>query len=150
MLHRYQALFASLQAHEVRYVMIGAMAGVTHGLARLTLDADLLIDPTPENSTRLLAALADAGFGTAHDITPEELLRNEIVMFRDRVLLDVQTRTPGLSFSEAWAHKESRDINGTPFWVASLEDLIASKTAAGRPKDLEDVAVLKALAAAKK
>lgn len=33
-------------------------------------------------------------------------------------------------------------IEGTPTWFASLDDLIAMKQAAGRPKDLEDLRAL--------
>ena len=57
-------------------------------------------------------------------------------------IVDVQTRTPGVQFPEAWRDRLERSVDGTTYWIASREHLIAMKKAAGRAKDLEDVAVL--------
>ena len=65
MLNRLQDVFKSFQQHEVRYVVIGGIASVLHGVPRATFDLDILIDPTDDNALRLLLALSDAGFGTA-------------------------------------------------------------------------------------
>ena len=65
MLDRLQDVFRSLQRHEVRYVVIGGIAAVIHGVPRATFDLDLLIEATPANLQRLLAAFLEAGLGTA-------------------------------------------------------------------------------------
>ncbi|MEO8083907.1 MAG: DUF6036 family nucleotidyltransferase [Ardenticatenales bacterium] len=135
-------MFASFHAHDVRYVVIGGVAAVLHGVPRATFDIDLLIEATSENAQRLLDALLDANFGTASLLTADQLLANEITVFRDRVRIDVQTSTPGLEFEDAWRNREKRDYAGQPFYVVSLTDLVASKRAAGRPVDLEDVRLL--------
>ena len=75
-------------------------------------------------------------------ITPEELLANEITIFEDRVRIDVQTSTPGIAFEEAWARRETMAYQRQLFYVVSRADLVASKKAAGRPVDLEDVRML--------
>lgn len=147
MLNRLQGVFASFHSHDVRYVVIGGIAAVLHGVPRATFDLDVLIEPSSENASRLLSALESAGFGTATLTTAEELLRHEITVFNDRVRIDVQTSTPGLSFDDAWAHREEMVYNHQVFFVASLGDLIASKRAAGRPRDLEDVRLLERRAA---
>jgi len=142
MLNRLRGVFASLQAHEVKYVVIGGIAAVLHGVPRATFDLDILIEATAENAQRLLEALMAAGLGTASLITAEELLGNEITVFKDRLRIDVQTRTPGLEFGEAWQNRETMEYRGQAFHVVSREDLIASKRAAGREVDLEDVRLL--------
>ena len=81
MLNRLRGVFASLQAHEVKYVVIGGIAAVLHGVPRATFDLDILIEATAENAQRLLEALVAAGLGTASLITAEELLGNEITVF---------------------------------------------------------------------
>jgi hypothetical protein len=124
--------------------VIGGVAAVLHGVPRATFDIDLLIDATPDNARRLLAALLDAGVGTAALTTPEALLASEITVFSDRVRIDAQTSTPGLAFADAWRNRETMTHAGQRFYVASKEDLIASKRAAGRPVDLEDVRSLEA------
>ncbi len=142
MLNRLKDVFASCERHDVRYIVIGGIAAILHGVPRATFDLDLLIEATPQNAARLLAALAEAGLGTAALTNPADLLAHEITVFRDRVRIDVQTATPGLVFREAWLRREIMVFEGQRFFVAGKADLIASKRAAGRPVDLEDVRLL--------
>jgi hypothetical protein len=142
MLNRLKDVFASFQKHEVRYIVIGGIASVLYGVPRATFDLDILIDATPENTQRLLDALLEAGMGTASLTNVNEILSNEITIFKDRVRIDVQTSTPGLNFQDAWAHRNTLEYQGQQFYVASREDLIASKKAAGRTVDLDDVRLL--------
>ena len=142
MLNRLKDVFASFQKHEVRYIVIGGIASVLYGVPRATFDLDILIDATPENTQRLLDALLEAGMGTASLTNVNEILSNEITIFKDHVRIDVQTSTPGLSFQDAWAHRNKLEYQGQQFYVASREDLIASKKAAGRAVDLDDVRLL--------
>jgi hypothetical protein len=142
MLNRLRDVFASFQKHNVRYVVIGGIAAVLHGVPRATFDLDILIEATPENAQKLLDALLEANLGTASMITAEELLAHEITIFQDRVRIDVQTLTPGLKFEDAWQNKEIMDYQGQNFFVVSKHDLIASKKAAGREVDLEDIRLL--------
>jgi hypothetical protein len=142
MLNRLKDVFGSFQKHEVRYIVIGGIASVLHGVPRATFDLDILIDATSENTQRLLDALLEAGMGTASLTNTEEILANEITVFKDRVRIDVQTSTPGLNFQDAWAHRNTLEYQGQQFYVASREDLISSKKAAGRAVDLDDVRLL--------
>jgi hypothetical protein len=142
MLNRLKGVFASFQEHDVKYVVIGGIAAVLHGVPRATFDLDILIEATPDNAQRLLDALLDAQMGTASLTSAEGLLAHEITIFRDRVRLDVQTSTPGLRFEDAWRNRETMEYEGQAFYVVSRDDLIASKLAAGREVDLEDVRLL--------
>lgn len=144
MLNRLQDVFASFQKHQVKYVVIGGIAAVLHGVPRATFDLDILIEATGKNAARLLEALLEARLGTAALTTAEEVLANEITIFQDRVRIDVQTSTPGLDFGQAWANREKMVYQGQTFYVVSKHDLIASKRAAGREIDLEDVKLLDA------
>jgi len=87
-------------------------------------------------------ALDEANLGTATLISADELLAHEITVFQDRVRIDVQTRTPGISFESAWSGRLTLEYMGEELYVVSIEDLIASKNAAGREVDLEDVRLL--------
>jgi hypothetical protein len=131
-----------LHVHDVRYVVIGGIAAIVHGVPRTTFDVDLLIEASEPNATRLLKALEAAGIDSAALTTPQQLLAHEITIFKDVVRIDVQTSTPGLSFADAWHRRVEREVSGVPYWILSKPDLIAAKRAAGRPKDLEDVRVL--------
>lgn len=142
MLNRLLEVFRSFQHHDVRYVVIGGIATILHGVPRATFDLDILIEATDKNAGRLLEALLDAGLGTAALTNVEDVLANEITVFQDRVRLDVQTSTPGIRFAEAWENRKTLEYQGQPFFILSKDDLIASKRAAGREIDLEDVRLL--------
>ena len=142
MLNRLKGVFESFQRHEVRYLVIGGIAAILYGVPRATFDLDILIEPTQDNAQRLLDALLNAGLGTASLTDVNELLSNEITVFKDWVRIDVQTVTPGLNFQEAWEHRETMTFQGQVFYVVSKKDLISSKKASGRDVDLEDVRLL--------
>jgi hypothetical protein len=126
----------------VKYLVIGGIASILHGVPRATFDLDILIEATPANALRLLDALLDADFGTASLTNVEDLLANEITIFKDKVRIDVQTSTPGIKFEDAWSRKETMEYQGQHFHVVSKEDLVSSKRAAAREVDLEDVRLL--------
>ncbi len=142
MLNQLQGVFASFHKHEVKYVIIGGIAAILYGVPRATFDLDILIDPTPKNAQKLLDAMVEAGLGTAVLTSVDELLTHEITIFRDRVRIDVQTFTPGITFADAWEHREVMQYGGQEFYVVSRDHLISSKQAAGRPQDLQDVSLL--------
>lgn len=144
MLNQLQTIFASFQKHEVKYVVIGGIAAVLHGVPRATFDLDILIEAAPDNAQRLLDAFIDVNLGTAELISAEELLDNEITIFKDWVRIDVQIATPGINFNDAWHNRKIVTYQGQEFYIISRDDLIASKLAAGRAVDLEDVRLLKA------
>ncbi len=144
MLNRYLAVFASLNSHDVKYLVIGGIAAFVHGGVRPTFDLDILIEATPDNAGRLLRAFEEIGLGTAALTTPESLAQHEITIFRDRLSIDVQTKTPGLNFADAWLRRRIVEHHGQAFNVLSRDDLLASKRASARPRDLDDVRALEA------
>ena len=46
MLNQLKDVFASLQKHSVKYVVVGGVAAVLHGVPRATFNLDILIEPT--------------------------------------------------------------------------------------------------------
>jgi len=142
MLNRLTSVFESFQRHDVRYLVIGGIAAILYGVPRATFDLDILIEATPNNAKQLLDALLDAGLGTASLTNVEEVLANEITVFKDRVRIDVLTTAPGIDFQEAWKRRETMVYQGQAFSVVSRKDLISSKKALGRAVDLEDVRLL--------
>ena len=145
MLHLVKSVFKSLQDHDVRYVTIGGIAAILHGVPRPTFDLDILIEATTENAQRALDALKECGMGTAYLTTAEDVAASAGTIFKDYVRVDVLTRVPGLTFEDAWAGKMQVEFEGQPFYIANRDHIIASKTASARDVDLEDVRMLKAI-----
>lgn len=142
MLNQLQGVFASFQRHNVKYLVIEGIASVLYGVPRATFDLDILIESSKVNAENLLLALEKAGLGTAQMVSAEDILANEITVFKDFVRIDVQTSSPGIQFEEVWPRRETMEFQGQELYVLSKDDLIASKRAAGRDVDLEDVRLL--------
>jgi hypothetical protein len=74
-----EGLLKSSNGRRVRYVVIGASAFPTHVYLRTTPDIDILIEPTLENASRTLEALADGGYNLT-DLIANELFHKKILL----------------------------------------------------------------------
>jgi predicted nucleotidyltransferase len=137
-------LLRSLNAHNVEFIIIGATAFPVHGYARATLDIDLFIRPESPNAERVLHALRDFGYDIA-EITLEDLLTKKVLIRQYLVETDIHPFVTGITFDQVWKNRISGSFGKEKVYYASLDDLILMKQAAGRPKDLEDLKVLRIL-----
>jgi hypothetical protein len=149
-------MFACLDRHGVRYVLIGGLAAVLHGSPLPTLDADICPSGEPLNLERLAAALRemdarlrtpDAAEGVRFPCDAAFLrniqLLNLVSRFGD---LDLAFRPSGTEgFSDLTRGAVDVTVRGVRVAVAALEDVIRSKEAANRPKDLRTLPVLRQL-----
>lgn len=143
-----ERLLRSLNARSARYVVIGAAAFPVYGYARATLDVDLFIDAGPVNAGLVRDALAEFGYDVS-GLSVEDLVSLKVLLRQFRLQTDVHPSVKGVTFEGVWANRVAGAIGETPVAFASLDDLIAMKEAAGRPKDLEDLRVLRELRARK-
>lgn len=136
-------IYESLRRNKVKYLVIGGIASISYGVPRNTLDLDIWIEPNVKNVGRLLNAFKKVKLGTAHLITPNEILKNEIVIFDDYLKVDVLTTVKGLQdFKTAWDKRVVRKISRVRINYIALSDLIKSKSATKRPIDREDLKAL--------
>ena len=136
-----ESLLKLLNAHNVEFVIIGATAFPVHGYARASLDIDLFIRPEPENASRTLKALKEFGYDVT-DLSEEDLLSKKVLIRQYLVETDIHPFVQGVTFDQIWKDRVSGAYGNEKVYYASLDDLIAMKKAAGRPKDMEDLKVL--------
>ncbi len=135
----------ALIAHRVRFVLIGGHAVAGHGEPRLTEDLDVFVDPTVANATRLREALVDFGFGAVAPSVTDLAKPDRIFMLGHKPWrIDILTAIDGVSFAQAWATRVAAEFVQAPLYVIGKNALIKNKRAAGRDKDLLDVALLEA------
>ena len=139
-------LLSEFENSGVEYLVVGGWAVATHGTPRFTKDIDLLIGSSPTNLERVVAALAAFGappqlLEAARSMGPEEFLFFGTPPAR----VDLLRQVPGVDFDEAWTRRLDAMWNGRTVHVLGLDDLIASKKAAGRTKDLVDARALEKL-----
>ena len=143
-----EPLLRLLADHQVDFVIIGGFALSAHGVVRGTKDVDIVPDPQPENIRRLAGALRalNAHVMLAEDFDPSELgiapdeaglaLGGNWVLRTDLGRLDVMQDVPGVrGYAPLRRAAVARDVpDAGSFWFAGLDDLIAMKVAAGRPR----------------
>lgn len=139
----FKEFLRSLTAHRVRFVIVGAHALAAHGRPRYTGDLDVLVEPSRTNAARLLAALADFGFGTL-GLTIADFVRAGTVvrLGRPPVCIDILTSISGVRFGEAWKGRLRARIAGMTVSFLGHTQFVRNKRAAARPKDLADLALL--------
>ena len=143
MLSDYRELLSILNAHRVKYLVIGAYAVAIHAQPRATKDLDILVKADPGNAKAVYAALAEFG-APLHGITPVDFEEPGpfLRMGREPVGVDILTAVPGVEFDTAWDRRVEavfdEETNLRANYI-SREDLLAAKRAAGRMQDLADV-----------
>lgn len=147
-------LLGALVAHHVDFVVIGGIALVLHGSARVTQDLDICFEAGPENLAALGTALVSlkatlAGVADGVPFVPDaRALRAIEVLTLDTPSgrLDVLAQPSGAPAYRVLREEADRyDLGGFAVRVASLDHLIAMKRAAGRDKDLVDVSELETI-----
>ena len=143
-----------LGRHEVRYVLVGGLAAITHGSSMVTVDVDICHATDRPNITRLATALREIHAdlrgvepGLAFRLDAKTLERGDSFTFTtDLGALDILATPAGTAgFDDLARTAETLELFGHDVLVASVDDLIRMKRAAGRPKDLLAVEELAAL-----
>lgn len=138
----------------VKFVLIGGLAAQVHGSPSLTGDVDICFALDGENLERLAAALeslasARRGLpsGVSAPLDARALRAGNVFTLTTRYGdLDLLAHPePGLDFATLIEHAITAELLGNEVRVASLEDLMAMKRAAGRPKDRIELEILGAL-----
>ena len=132
----------SLSERSVESILVGGYAVILRGYHRTTGDLDIWVKPTEENYQRLRKAFKDFGL-PLNAISLEDFLSIEKVdvftFGRPPVAIDILTRVSGLEFDQALQSSEAVIVDGAPTRLLSVQSLRASKIAAGRHKDLNDL-----------
>jgi len=133
-----------LNSNGVEYLVVGGFAVSYHGFARYTGDIDFLVRPTEENSHRVLAALAQFGFGSLGIQAEDFQLPGKVVQLGvppNRI--DILTSISGVSFDDAWDDRTQGMLEDIATQFIGREALIHNKESTGRAKDLGDAVELR-------
>jgi predicted nucleotidyltransferase len=138
----------------VRFILVGGMAGIAHGSARLTEDLDVVYARDPENIKLLATALAPfhpyprgAPPGLPFLWDAETIRRGlNFTLTTDLGWVDILGEIAGGgSYDQLVSESRPLRLFGIDCLCLNLDSLIRTKRAAGRPKDFEAIAELEAL-----
>jgi hypothetical protein len=153
-------LLRVLVERDVRFIVVGGIAGALHGSTTMTADLDVLYAPDAANLDRLAEALAelhavrrDLPTGVNAPIDARALRTGtNVLLSTDLGDLACIAETPSGGFTYAQVAPTAlrmRIDRELEVSVASLDELIRMKRAASRPKDRIEVETLAALRTAR-
>lgn len=153
-----ELLLSTLAGHRVEFVLVDALGARLYGFPRVTADADITPSRSIDNLERLATALRELDARVFTEGTPEGLMFDctaetlgradtwNLVTGAGRV--DIVFQPAGTEgFDDLARSAVDFDVFGVTLSVASLEDILRSKTAADRPQDRQDAVVLRAMLA---
>ncbi len=152
---RHLEIVRALAAREVRYVIVGGVAVILHGVPRATYDLDLLADLSPDNVRALVEALEGLGFRPRAPVAARDLAdpARRAEWAREKGLrafsfwhprggeVDVLIEAP-VDYAAAAQDALVLDVEGAPVPVASIETLVRMKQGTGREQDRSDIEAL--------
>ena len=133
---------ALLERHGLQVVLIGNAAAALRGAPVTTLDFDFLFRPTPANKKKLTTLTAELHAVLLKPHYPvSSLLR--ISRDEDGLQLDFMGEIDGIRSFEGLRKRATEvQFGDARLLVATLPDIIKSKKAAGRPRDLAVLPIL--------
>ena len=135
----FKELFKSLNANDVRYLMIGGYAVGVYGYPRATGDIDIFVSDDEENVGKLIEALRDFGFA-GFDLSDIFVKKRSLVEIGVEPLkVQLMNFADGLKFDEAFESRKIVAVEDIFISTVSKSDLIKNKRKSGRHKDLADI-----------
>lgn len=140
----FAALLQRLHEAGARFVLIGGLAMMSHGSAHVTVDVDVAYARDSENFAALTQAIQSV-HARLRGLPPNLPFLLDAQTFRNTMNLTLETDFGDLdllaipegldSYEGLVSRAIEMEVFGVPVLVASVDDLIAMKRAANRPKD---------------
>ncbi len=134
-------LCRNLNAVKAKYVVIGGFAVNYYGFARMTIDIDILVDPSEENIVKIKKGLEYLPEKAAAQIAPGDIEKYKVVKVSDEVVIDIMENACEVTYKTAGI--ENFAFKGVTIPIANLPTLIKTKQHSVRPKDKEDLKYLR-------
>ena len=134
-------LIASLNDHNVDYLLIGGYALFAHGYHRATVDIDVLVPATRQAGEKVKTALMVLPDQAAKDIDPAWFAEGENIRVADAFIVDIMLNACGETYESLSRYAETIDLDGIPVRTVNLEGLLRTKQTL-REKDVSDRMIL--------
>lgn len=129
-----------LNAHKVRYLVVGGYAVALHGHPRYTKDLDIWVELNSHNAQAIIKTLEQFGLGSLGLKVDDFLEADQIIQLGyPPVRIDLLTSVSGLEFGDCYPLRVITKLEGVEVNFIDIENLRKNKRAAGRLQDLADL-----------
>ncbi|MBM3308873.1 MAG: hypothetical protein FJY77_01335 [Candidatus Altiarchaeales archaeon] len=153
----YEDLMRELNRKRVRYLVVGGVALVLHGIVRLTVDFDVMLDLSKKNLLRFLSAMDSLGYKPKVPVRAAEFIdpRKRQTWVREKnmkvfsfinpkkpvQIVDVFVENP-IDFEKAYKSRKVVEAGRLRIPLVSVGDLKHLKRLSGRSQDIADLKAL--------
>jgi len=136
----FKEFIESLNANQVRYLIIGGYAVALHGHPRYTKALDVWVECSRENAEALIQALTQFGMGSL-GLTVEDFLEpDQVVQLGNPPnRIDIFVAVSGVEFADCYPQGVKISLDGGEVKFIDLVNLKKNKKASGRMQDLADL-----------
>lgn len=139
----YEELLKLLNKNKVKYCIIRAYAVAFYVKPRYTKDLDIFIEPSIQNSEKIVNALNEFGFkGLELSISDFSTKGKIIQLGYEPLSIDIITSIRGCSFKQAWKNKVVGEFGAEKVYFIGIDELIKTKRLSDRPLDKIDLELL--------
>ncbi len=139
----YEELFELFNKYKIRCCIVGSYALAFYVRPRYTKDIDILIEPSRDNSRKVVRALNEFGFASLNLSERDFQAKKRIIQLGFEPLrIDLLTGLEGCSFSRIWANKNRGFFGRARVYFIGLGDLIRLKKRSTRLQDKADLELL--------
>lgn len=139
-------LLEDLNRARVRYVVVGGIAVIRHGVVRATKDLDVVIgldEGTADELSQLMTRWEATRPGGESEDRRLPSPGWPLHLRTEHGLVDLLAeQAPPLDLDGLLSRAEVRSVDGVPAPICSLADLVLMKRRSGRTTDLEDLSRL--------
>jgi len=154
----YKKIFATLNEHGVKYLIVGGLAVNLYGIPRFTFDLDIIVENKKENYENLVKALKKLHFIPKINEKIENLIdedkRNHWIKKKNMIAFCTYNKNKpyeeldiiikyNLNFEKEYKNKVVFTIENIAFPVISIDGLIRMKKESNRKQDIEDIKLLR-------
>ena len=138
----FREFIQTLNGNNVEYLLVGGYSVIAYGYSRTTGDMDIWVKRTKKNYQKLVKAFKQFRM-PVFQMTQDNFLHHprwDVFRFgRKPVAIDIMIKIKGLNFNDSLTNANSFTIDGIEIKMIKYSDLIKSKKASGRPKDIDDI-----------
>jgi hypothetical protein len=136
----FKEFIESLNANQVRYMVVGGYAVALHGHPRYTKDLDVWVECSADNAAAMMKAIEQFGMGSLGLSVADFLVPDQVVQLGyppNRI--DILIGVSGVEFARCYPHRVKVVLDGVEVNFIDLVNLKKNKKASGRLQDLADL-----------